>query len=69
MKKFHPYLSLSSQELDKIIISQRLIRKKRSSYPTYDYIPYVQINGQFYFNKTNLDKWIQQTTYDEIGEL
>jgi len=61
------YLSLSPKELDQIIRSQSLLRKKRSSYPTFDYIPYVQINGQYYFNKTNLDKWIQQTVYDEIG--
>ncbi|KGX88729.1 MerR family transcriptional regulator [Pontibacillus marinus] len=61
------YLSLTSKELDKIIVSQRLIRMKRSSYPTYDYIPYVQINGKFYFSKTKLDKWIKQSTYEEIG--
>ncbi|QHE50990.1 helix-turn-helix domain-containing protein [Pontibacillus sp. HMF3514] len=61
------YLSLTSKELDEIIVSQRLIRMKRTSYPTYDYIPYVQINGKFYFNKTNLDKWIQQAVYEKIG--
>ncbi|HYK74793.1 MAG TPA: hypothetical protein VEV44_16990 [Pseudoneobacillus sp.] len=53
------YLSMSQEELKKIIIMDDSERKQLSSYDTYRYIPYIEVHGNKYFNKMEVGEWIK----------
>lgn len=53
------YLSMSVDELNQIILQQDKERGQLSIYETYQYVPYIKMNDQKYFNITQLNKWIE----------
>ncbi|WP_442598835.1 hypothetical protein [Neobacillus sp. D3-1R] len=53
------YLSMSPEELKKIIIMDDSERKQLSVHDTYRFIPYIEVHGNKYFNKTELGEWIK----------
>ena len=38
------------------------IKFNLKSYPTYQYMPYMQLHGKKYFTREALDKWVQYQT-------
>lgn len=54
------YLSLSKEKFDKLMSSLESRRKNTSKgYDAYMFIPFVEINGQKYFNNQHVDNWIE----------
>lgn len=52
------YLRMDVDEFDKLIKNQNLERATYSSYDTYKFIPYLQMNGNNYFTKDQVDEWV-----------
>ncbi|MFB5088707.1 hypothetical protein PGC35_16120 [Psychrobacillus sp. PGGUH221] len=52
------YLSMDVEQFKKLIKQQNLKRAQLSSYDTYTFIPYIQMNGEQYFTKQQVDEWI-----------
>lgn len=57
-KEVADYLSMDVEQFNKLIISQTLERADYSSFNTYKFIPYIQLNGEKYFTKKQVDEWI-----------
>lgn len=53
------YIGIEADTFSKIL--QEDIREKQnlSVYPTYKFVPYMVIEGDKYFNKIELDKWVE----------
>lgn len=56
------YLNLNKEKLTAIIRQQDSSREILSSFDTYEYIPYIQIGEDKYFNKEQIDEWIRYNT-------
>lgn len=56
------YLNLNKEKLTAIIRQQDSSREILSSFDTYQYIPYIQIGEDKYFNKEQIDEWIRYNT-------
>lgn len=63
------YLSMSADELNIVINRQEYERKNESSFETYRFIPFITVNNNKYFNKDQLNKWIEynSTIWNEIS--
>ena len=60
MEETAQYLSLPVDQLRSIVSSNDFERAKLSgSYDTYRFIPYIEIKGEKYFNKIQVDEWIK----------
>jgi hypothetical protein len=55
------YLSLSQDNFDRLIAYEDSQRTNVSDYgyDTYSFIPYVKIDNVKYFNKEQVDKWVE----------
>jgi predicted HTH domain antitoxin len=56
------YLSMSIEMFEYVLIKHELERHQRSSYPTYEYIPYIEVQDQKFFSKSELNQWIQYSS-------
>lgn len=54
------YLRISAEELDRMTRDQTIERNQRNSYSTFDYLPFMTINGERFFQKEIIDQWIEQ---------
>ncbi|GGA48088.1 helix-turn-helix domain-containing protein [Psychrobacillus lasiicapitis] len=63
------YLNLNEERLVAMIQQQDSSREVLSSFDTYEYIPYIQIGEDKYFNKEQIDEWIRYNTtiWKEVG--
>lgn len=62
------YLALPVKTLETIVNTQKLEREKLTSFDTYAFIPYIEIYGEEYFNKEQVDEWIKyNSTWREIN--
>ncbi len=52
------YLSMDVEQFNELIKAQNVGRAQLTSYDTYLFIPYIQMNGEMYFSKKQLDEWI-----------
>lgn len=52
------YLSLTHDHFKDLLSNLELKRSKESSYSTYTFIPFIQIDGTKYFSKEQLDEWV-----------
>jgi len=53
------YLNISIEEFKNIILKDRQTKGELTSYPTYRFIPYIEISSTTkMFSKKELDKWI-----------
>lgn len=59
MEEAANYLNLDKGKFEGIIRKQDSSRQILSSFNTYEYIPYIQIGGEKYFNKEQIDEWIR----------
>ncbi|MBY0121228.1 hypothetical protein [Bacillus sp. S/N-304-OC-R1] len=64
------FLSMSTDELNIVINRQEFERKKLSSFETYRFIPFITMNNKRYFNKDQLNKWIEYNSiiWSEISD-
>lgn len=53
------YLSLSQDNFDRLIAYEDSQRTNVTAYDTYSFIPYVKIDNVKYFNKEQVDKWVE----------
>lgn len=53
------YLSLTHDSFKDLISNMELQRAKESSYTTYTFIPFIQIDGIKYFSTKQLDEWVE----------
>lgn len=58
-KETAKYLNLSQDKFNSLISNEELQRVKLGGYDTYRFIPFVKIDGVKYFNKEQLDKWVE----------
>lgn len=62
------YLALPVKTLETIVNTQKFERDKLTSFDTYAFIPYIEIYGEKYFNKEQVDEWIKyNSTWREIN--
>ncbi|MBM7667045.1 hypothetical protein JOC25_003572 [Solibacillus kalamii] len=53
------YLQISEQSIEIIISNDASLREGLSSYDTYQFIPYVLLDNQKRFMKTEIDAWLK----------
>ncbi|MDR6880727.1 helix-turn-helix domain-containing protein [Bacillus sp. 3255] len=53
------YMGISLEDFDYLIKSQTELKSGISTYDTYRFIPFIDIGNQKYFNKVEIDKWIE----------
>ncbi|GMQ59924.1 hypothetical protein AN1V17_43240 [Vallitalea sediminicola] len=53
------YLSIPQDKLNIILEREKIERQKMSSYDTYRYMPYIEIDDEKYFLKNDVDEWVQ----------
>lgn len=52
------YLSMNIEQFKQLIKDQNFERASFKSFETFKFIPYIQINGDRYFIKNQVDMWI-----------
>lgn len=60
------YLSLTHDNFKDLVSTLELQRKKLDSYDTYRFIPFIQIDGVKYFNKEQVDEWVEYNVINRI---
>lgn len=68
-KETSDYLGLSPETFTQMVKQQELDKLKLSTYPTYKYLPFLSIDGQRYFNRDIVDKWIEYNMLNQNGDL
>ncbi|WP_273320125.1 hypothetical protein [Vallitalea guaymasensis] len=53
------YLGIPQDKLNIILQKEKIERQKLSSYDTYRYMPYIEIDDEKYFLKNEVDEWLQ----------
>jgi hypothetical protein len=56
------FIGISTDTLISYIKREKTEKYSLSSYETYKFIPYVQIDGIMYFSKSELAKWVEYKT-------
>ncbi|WP_391203536.1 helix-turn-helix domain-containing protein [Psychrobacillus sp. L4] len=67
-KEVAAYLNMDVDQFNKLIKNQNFERASYTSFDTYKFIPYIQLNGEKYFPKKEVDEWINYniTTWGNI---
>ena len=60
------YLNMSQEMFNRLLISQESHKSKTQGYITYSFIPFVKIDNVKYFNREQLDKWIEYTSINQV---
>lgn len=58
-KETAEYLNMTQKQFTDLLSYEQIIREKITSFDTYKFVPYIEIDGLKYFNKDELSKWIQ----------
>lgn len=53
------YLGLPKDTFSMLLYSLDAQREHLSSYDTYSFIPYLKINDDYFFEKSELDQWVK----------
>ncbi len=53
------YLNIPLDDLKRMVVKSEAIRTQRGSYDTFEYVPFMIIEGKKYFDRLQLDKWIE----------
>lgn len=56
------YIGISVEDLISNIKREKIGKYNLTSYDTYRFIPYLNIDGVMYFNKSALEKWVEYKT-------
>lgn len=58
-KETAEYLNMTQKQFTDLLSHEEISREKLTTFDTYQFIPYIKIDGLRYFNKDELSKWIQ----------
>lgn len=61
-KETAEYLNMPQDKFISLITYEESQMKKMNSYDTYSFIPFVKIDGVKYFNKEQVNKWVEYNT-------
>jgi ABC-type antimicrobial peptide transport system permease subunit len=56
------YIGISVETLLSQIKREKVEKYKLSVYDTYNFIPYLNVDGVMYFTKSELEKWVEYKT-------
>lgn len=56
------YLSLSLDKFQRLVSQNDMQRSQLESYETFTFIHYITIDGDRYFNKEHIDKWVENSS-------
>lgn len=59
------YLGLSVENFTSIIKRQNIEKQNLTSYPTYKFIPYIEIDGVRYFSAIELQQWVTYNMHNK----
>jgi hypothetical protein len=62
MEEAADYLSMPFDDFETLIYQQDQLRKASGSFNTYNFIPYIELKGKKYFNKTQVNQWIKEAS-------
>ncbi|WP_163102331.1 helix-turn-helix domain-containing protein [Peribacillus alkalitolerans] len=62
MEEAAEYLSIPVDDLETVIYQQDQLRKAAGTFNTYTFIPYIELRGKKYFNKSQVDEWIKEAS-------
>lgn len=68
-KESADYLNISLEDFQGILASDDVEKKEMlnsgiSNYPTYKYMPYIELSGKRLFGKKELDEWIKYNMFN-----
>jgi hypothetical protein len=66
LKQTANYLSMSEEQFKRIIIQQDALRSQLTSFNTYDFIPYIEVKKEKFFNKDQVNEWIKNNFWEQI---
>lgn len=61
-KETAEYLNMSQEKFNSLMISEESQKSKMQGYDTFSFIPFIIIDKIKYFNKDQVDKWIEYCT-------
>ncbi|MGY0372353.1 hypothetical protein [Clostridium sp. JNZ J1-5] len=61
-KETAEYLNMPQDKFISLITYEESQMKKMNSYDTYSFIPFLKIDGVKYFNKEQVNKWVEYNT-------
>lgn len=53
------YLNFTEEQFNDILSYDKKHKEGLTAYNTYEFIPYIEIDGTKYFSKEQIDKWIE----------
>lgn len=56
------YLSLSLDKFQRLVSQNDMQRSQLESYETYSFIHHITIDGEKYFNKEHIDRWVESSS-------
>lgn len=59
------YLGVSADTFISKIKRENIEKQNVSSYPTFKFIPYLELDGVRYFSKSELQKWVEYNIYNK----
>ncbi|GGM19063.1 hypothetical protein GCM10011351_01080 [Paraliobacillus quinghaiensis] len=59
------YLQINEQSIEYIIKIDGIEKSKLTSYDTYRFLPYLEIQGQVRFLKEEIDKWLEYKNHNQ----
>lgn len=59
------YLGIEEKAFKRLLAEDSKERQNYSVYPTYKFIPYIMIEGNKYFSKNELIKWVEFNMYNK----
>lgn len=65
-KEIAEYLNMSQEKFNSLMISEESQKSKMQGYDTYSFIPFIMIDGVKYFNKEQVDKWIEYNIIRQV---
>lgn len=65
-KEIAEYLNMSQEKFKSLMISEESQKSKMQGFDTYSFIPFIIIDRVKYFNKEQVDKWIEYNTIKQI---
>ena len=60
------YLSLTNDDFNDLVSTLEIQRAKLTSYDAYEFINFIEIDETKYFNKKQLDEWIEYNMINRI---
>lgn len=53
------YLGIGEKAFKRMLAEDSKLRQMTNVYPPYRFVPYISIDGEKFFNKSELEKWVE----------